>query len=173
LSQAFDVLTRKGLGVTHIQGPFYHNIDEALHHIAEAQIREEWLEVSRTKSLAELRTKTPEELVALADKLRREHASTEALNRMDAIHRPKDTHDELKYQSIMLSRDILQYIILKSGIKHGDVGLMEDMLPDLLFRFAGGKNGNYTGEVLEMLQGLNKEWTDEVRLVTISCCSED
>ncbi|KAJ7092200.1 hypothetical protein C8R44DRAFT_580546, partial [Mycena epipterygia] len=42
LSHAFDILERKGLGVSHIQGPFYHNIDEALHHIAEAQIREEW-----------------------------------------------------------------------------------------------------------------------------------
>ncbi|KAJ6601733.1 hypothetical protein DFH09DRAFT_969288 [Mycena vulgaris] len=163
LSQAFDILQRKGLGVSHIQGPFYHHIDEALHHIAEAQIREEWLEVSGTKSLADLRKRTPEQLIALTDKLRREHASTEALNRMDAIHRPKNRHDDVKYQSIMFSRDVLQYIVLRSGIKHGDVGLMEDMLPELLFRFSGGKNGNYTGEVLEMLQGLNKEWPDEVR----------
>ncbi|KAJ7621616.1 hypothetical protein DFH06DRAFT_1233093 [Mycena polygramma] len=163
LSQAFDVLQRKGLGVTHIQGPFYHNINEALHHVADAQIREAWLEVSGTRNLAELRAKTPEQLIVLADTLRREHASTEALNRMNAVHRPKDTHDDIKYQSIMFCRDVLQYIILKSGIKHGDVGLMEDMLPDLLFRFAGGKNSNYTGEVLEMLQGLNKEWPDEVR----------
>ncbi|KAJ7681420.1 hypothetical protein B0H17DRAFT_1230726 [Mycena rosella] len=134
LSQACDVLQRKGLGVSHIQGPFYHHIDEALHHIGEAQIREEWLQTR----------------------------ATEALNRMDAIHRPKDKHDEVKYQSIMFSRDVLQYIILRHGIKHGDVGLMEDMLPELAFQFAGGKNGNYTSEILEMLQGLNKDWPDEI-----------
>ncbi|KAJ7890339.1 hypothetical protein B0H13DRAFT_1453862, partial [Mycena leptocephala] len=69
-SQAFDVLQRKSMGVSHIQGPFFH-------HIAEAQIREAWLEVSGANNPAELRTKIPEELSALADKLRPEHASTE------------------------------------------------------------------------------------------------
>ncbi|KAJ7898884.1 hypothetical protein B0H14DRAFT_2223162, partial [Mycena olivaceomarginata] len=72
-------------------------------------------------------------------------------------------------QYIMFCHDVLQYIILKSGIKHGDVGLMGDMLPDWLLRFAGGKNSNYTGEVLEMLQGLNKEWPNEGRLPQRFC----
>jgi hypothetical protein len=70
--------------------------------------------------------------------------------------------DEVKYQSVMFTRDTLQYMVLRSAIKHGDIGVMEDMLPDLLFRFAGGKNSNYTGEILEMLQGLNKEWPSEI-----------
>ncbi|KAJ7272390.1 hypothetical protein C8J57DRAFT_1599607 [Mycena rebaudengoi] len=161
LSAAFDVLRRKGLGVSHIQGPFYHNIDEALHHIAEAHIREQWLEASGTKTLSELRNKSPEELIELAIKVRKEHASTLALNRMDML-RASGALDEVKYQSVMFTRDTLQYMVLRSAIKHGDIGVMEDMLPDLLFRFAGGKNSNYTGEILEMLQGLNKEWPSEI-----------
>jgi hypothetical protein len=39
---------------------------------------------------------------------------------------------------------------------------MEDMIPFMLFRFIGGKNNNYTGEMLELLQGLHREWPPEV-----------
>jgi hypothetical protein len=42
---------------------------------------------------------------------------------------------------------------------------MEDMLPHLLFRFAGGRNNKYTIEVLELLQGLQREWPLEVRYI--------
>jgi len=94
------------------------------------------------------------ELVSLAEKLVHEHASAEALNHMDAKLRPLGKQDDVKYQSIMFARDAMQYIIFKSAVKHGDVGLMEAFLPDLLFRFVGGKNSNYTIEVLELLQGV-------------------
>jgi hypothetical protein len=63
----------------------------------------------------------------------------------------------------MWNRDILQYIVLDHAIKYGDVGVMEDLLPHLLFRFIGGKNSNYATEVLELLQALNHEWTAEVK----------
>jgi hypothetical protein len=39
-------------------------------------------------------------------------------------------------------------------MKDGDVGLMEKLLPTLLFRFIGGGNGKYAVEVLELMQGL-------------------
>jgi hypothetical protein len=42
---------------------------------------------------------------------------------------------------------------------------MQDLLPTLLFRFAGGGNSKYTIEVLELLQGLNREWTPELKYV--------
>ena len=63
----------------------------------------------------------------------------------------------------MWNHDILQYIVLDQAIKHGDVGLMEDMLPQLLFWFMGGRNSNYATEVLELLQGLHREWPAEVK----------
>ncbi|KAJ7753107.1 hypothetical protein DFH07DRAFT_774241 [Mycena maculata] len=40
LSAAFDILGRKGLQSAHTQGPFFHDLSEALHFIAEAQICE-------------------------------------------------------------------------------------------------------------------------------------
>lgn len=161
LKQAFEILERKGLVRVLTQGPFFHNLDEALYHVAEAHLREDWLLVSGAKDLSELRDRTPEQLCDLAKKLIREHASSQALDDMDA--KPSKKHDQQKRQIIQWNRDVLQYIVLDQAIRHGDVGLMEDMLPHLLFRFIGGRNSNYATEILELLQGLHREWTPEVR----------
>ncbi|KAK7059555.1 hypothetical protein R3P38DRAFT_3167995 [Favolaschia claudopus] len=147
LSAAFDLLQRKGLQSSKTQGPFFHDLNETLHIIAEAQIRELWLEVGGVANLGDLRQKTPEELYKLAEKIVSDHASS----------------DELKEQSIMFLRDVLPYILLRTAIKRGDVGLMEDMIPHMLFRFIGGKHNKYAIEMLELLQGLHRDWPPEVR----------
>jgi len=82
------------------------------------------------------------------------------MEKIDA--QPKDEQDEVKHQTILWTRDVLHYIILDNAIKHGNVGVMEDMLPTLLFRFTGGHNSKYAIEVLELLQGLHKEWPASV-----------
>lgn len=160
LSQAFDLMERKGLGVVSTKGPFHHNLEEALYHVAEAHLRVDWLLVSGVESLNDLRNKSPQELADLASKIVRDHASSEAMDRMDL---KREKADKVKRQTIMWNRDVLSYIVLDKAIKTGDVGTMEDMLPHLLFRFAGGGNSNYATEVLEVLQGLQKEWTPEVK----------
>ncbi|KAJ7165181.1 hypothetical protein C8R46DRAFT_1035785 [Mycena filopes] len=81
-----------------------------------------------------------------------------ALVRMKMKPRP----DELKAQSIMFLRDVLPFVLLRSAVRHGDVGIMEDMIPHLLFRFIGGKNSNYTTKMFELLQGLHHEWPPEI-----------
>ncbi|KAJ7114321.1 hypothetical protein C8R44DRAFT_710147 [Mycena epipterygia] len=158
LSAAFDVVNRKGLQSSQTQGPFFHDLSETLHIIAEAQIREVWLEVAKVENLTELRKKKPQELYKLAEKIVADHASSSALVRMKLKPQP----DELKSQSIMFLRDVIPFILLRSAVKHGDVGFMEDMLPFMLYRFIGGKNSNYTGEMLELLQGLHREWPPEI-----------
>jgi hypothetical protein len=82
--------------------------------------------------------------------------------------KPENQRDEVKRQTIMWNRDILQYIVLHQATKHGDVGLMEDSLPPLLLRFIGGKNSNYATEVLELLQSLQREWSPPVKCVSES-----
>ncbi|KAK6993269.1 hypothetical protein R3P38DRAFT_2800995 [Favolaschia claudopus] len=124
-----------------------------------AQIRELWLQVGKADTLANLRSKSPQELFKLAEQILTDHASSAALVKMQIKPRP----DEIKTQSIMFLRDVMPYILLRSAVKHGDVGLMEDMIPLMLFRSIGGKNNNYTGEMLEMLQGLQREWPPEIR----------
>ncbi|KAJ7165180.1 hypothetical protein C8R46DRAFT_1035784 [Mycena filopes] len=78
LSAAFDVLNRRGLQSSATQGPFFHDLSETLHIIAEAQVREVWLEVGKVKGLDELRRKSPTELINLAEKIVAEHASSAA-----------------------------------------------------------------------------------------------
>ncbi|KAJ7222322.1 hypothetical protein GGX14DRAFT_326506, partial [Mycena pura] len=55
LSAAFDQLQRKGLQSSKTQGPFFHDLNETLHIIAEAQVRELWLVVGKVTNLADLR----------------------------------------------------------------------------------------------------------------------
>lgn len=153
LSAAFDVLNRRGLQTAGTQGSFFHDLSETLHIIAEAQIREVWCEVAKVKDLAELRKKSPDELYKFAEQILANHASSAALVRMKL----KPLPDEVKSQSIMFLRDVIPFILLRSAVKHGDVGFMEDMIPYMLFRFVGGKNHNYSLEMLELLQSFHRE----------------
>ncbi|KAJ6582640.1 hypothetical protein DFH09DRAFT_1439496 [Mycena vulgaris] len=158
LSAAFDQLQRKGLQSSKTQGPFFHDLNETLHIIAEAQVRELWPLVGKVKSLAELRQRSPEDLHKLAAEIVSQHASSAALVTL----RAKNGKDELKEQSVIFLRDVLPYILLRAAIKRGDVGLMEDMIPQLLSRFVAGRNSKYSIERLELLQGLNRDWPPQV-----------
>ncbi|KAJ3494148.1 hypothetical protein NLJ89_g10869 [Agrocybe chaxingu] len=161
LKQAFQLLEKKGLTKVLTKGPFFHDLDEALHHVAEAHFREDWLVLGQVESLADLRKQSPKQLVDLAEKIVRRRASSEALDNMDS--RPANQRDDQVRHLIMWNRDILQYIALDNAIRNGDVGLMEDMLPHLFFRFVGGGNNKYAGEIMETLQGLHREWSPEVK----------
>ena len=163
LMQAFTLLKRKGLGSSATKGPFHHDLVEALYHVAEAHIRIDWLTVTKAKCLEELQSWPPAKLLEYAHKLVDEHASSDAANWMDSL--PVDRQDEVQRQTILWNRDALHYITLDHAIKRGDVGLMEDMLPTLLFRFTGGGNLKYATEVLELLQGLHREWPPAMRYV--------
>ena len=76
---------------------------------------------------------------------------------------PEDERDEIFQQAILWNRDVLHYVDLNEAIRNGDVGIMEQTLPYLLFRFAGGKNSKYTIEILELLQCLHQEWPPDVK----------
>jgi hypothetical protein len=70
--------------------------------------------------------------------------------------------DELLHQSIQMAHDLLEYVSLDQALTSGDIGHLQDMLPHLLFHFAGGGSKNYTTEILELLQGLEHEWPDDL-----------
>lgn len=97
LQHAFTLLGRKGLGAVMTRGPFHHHLEEAIFHVAEAHVRIAWLGVSGAKDLAELRTRSPTELIGLAKKLIDEHASSKALDQLHGL--PEDEHDEVKYMT--------------------------------------------------------------------------
>ncbi|KAJ6605011.1 hypothetical protein B0H10DRAFT_2167150 [Mycena sp. CBHHK59/15] len=168
LRQAFDVLNRKDLISQATKGPFWHNLDEAIKHISEAHFRACWLVVGDVESIADLTARTPTELRNMAKKIICEHASREALSHLD--HLPEEDQDTTKRQWTMWNTDVLPYLQLRDAIKVGDIGRMQDLLPTLLFRFAGGNNSKYAIEVLELLQGLNREWPDEIKTYITEFC---
>ena len=161
LRRAFDLMNRKNLAKPHIKGPYWHHLDEALWHVAEALSLAGWLHVSGARSLEDLTSKSPEELAVLAERVHAECASRMALLNQGE----EEAVDEYREHSVKFLADILIYCDLREAITIGDVGRMEDLLKPILLRFAGGDNPKYTIEVLEVLQGLKREWTPEVMCV--------
>lgn len=160
-SHAFDVMGKKGLANTATKGTFHYAFEEALKEVATARFRDLWKQVAGVKELSELRSWEPERLVEMAEKIYEEFASTSAL--VELRSEKEDTQDQLLEQMVQFNRDLLEYLELDIAIKAGDVGRMEDMLPRLLLRFVGGRNNKYAVEVLELLQGLHREWSEDVK----------
>ncbi|KAJ8481719.1 hypothetical protein ONZ51_g5810 [Trametes cubensis] len=161
LRKAFAHLQRKGLQNVQIKGTFHHHLHEGILHVTEAHLRTCWKEVTGVQSLADLRNLTPEELLAFAEEVVTQHASNDAIEDLEECM--DGQHDDLLRQATMWNRDALYYLLLDGAMRQGDVGLMEDLLPHLFFRFSGGGNHKYAVEILELLQGLHREWTDEVK----------
>ena len=158
---AFTVLEQKGLHTVQTRGPFHQQLHDAIYHVTEAHIRDCWRVVSWTDNLADLREKKPEDLYKFATEIVDQLLSSSAVEQMDL--QPEDEHDEIFQQASLWNCDALHYVDLNKAIRNGDVGIMEQTLPYLLFRFAGGKNSKYTIEILELLQCLHWKWTPDVK----------
>ena len=129
--------------------------------VAEALSLAGWLHVSGAHSVEDLTSKSPKELAVLAERVHAECASRTALLNKGG----EEMVDECRQHSVTFLADILVYCDLQEAITIGDMGRMEDLLKPILLRFAGGDNPKYTIEVLEVLQGLKREWTPEVACV--------
>ncbi|KAH9847961.1 hypothetical protein C2E23DRAFT_871531 [Lenzites betulinus] len=168
LRRAFETLGRKGLVKTETKGVFWHHLNEALWHVGEGNFLQLWATAGNVDHAADLVTCTPEELLAILDKLYEEHIVQRAQEDMDDL--PEHKHDEVAWQMAMFSADLLGYFNLCEAMRLGDVGRMEDLLPTMLFRFAGGGNHKYAVEVLELLHKLRSEWPEELRTYIRTYC---
>lgn len=161
LMHAFTLLERKGLHTVQTRGPFHQNLHDAIISVAEAHFRTCWKVVGEVDSLSNLRSKTPTELQTLARKIVETLASSTTIEDIDML--PDEDQDQELRNAVLWNRDVLRYIDLDEAIRGGDVGIMEQTLPYLAFRFAEGGNFKYTIEVLELLQGLHHDWPPEIR----------
>jgi hypothetical protein len=159
--RAFDLLGKKGLTSAKVKGNWFHDFEETLKEVAAANFRCTWLEITGASSIEDLRSKSPEELQQFAERVITEFASTAAL--VKGSRQPPIERDELQEQAIQFNRDLLEYLELDDAIKQGHVSRMEDLLPSLLYRFQGGSNKLYAIEIMELLQRLNKEWTESIK----------
>jgi hypothetical protein len=154
LVYAFELLKQKGLHSPSIQGVFHQNIQEALTHVAAAHFCDVWCTVAQAESLKNLNELTPELLKAIAIQIVDEFASQHALNLVSSKLEGKQ--DDVLAQVILWNKDVLDYLSLNDAISSGDIGIIQDLLPCLLFRFNGGPNSKYL-EVLELIQGLYRD----------------
>ncbi|EIW75949.1 hypothetical protein CONPUDRAFT_76987 [Coniophora puteana RWD-64-598 SS2] len=161
LRHAFTVLNRKGLDSVKTRGPFHQQLDEAICHVTEARFQDCWRVVTGADDLAALQEKTPEELYKFAMEILDKLASVDVLEDWDS--QDDEEKDEIFRESVLWNRDALRYIDLQAAIKEGDVGVMEDTLPYLLFRYSGGSNSRYAIEILELLHCLQREWPPELK----------
>lgn len=83
LQHAFILLQKKGLAKQQIKGPFHHDLDEAIYHIAEAHFRVDFLELAHVEKISDLRRKSPDELYRLAKTIVEKRASSQALDLLD------------------------------------------------------------------------------------------
>ncbi|KAL1751433.1 hypothetical protein FB107DRAFT_222078, partial [Schizophyllum commune] len=160
LARVFNVLNRPGLGRIQTKGIFYHNLNEAIYHVAEAHIRVDWKAITGVQDLADLRDKSASQLLQYATEIHDQRASGMALLDLDEL--PEPERDGQLRQVYCWNRDSLRFVVLGEALKRGDIGTMEDMLPFLLHRFEGGNNNKYCSEVLELMQGLYREWPPAV-----------
>jgi hypothetical protein len=153
LKKAFGGMKWKGLTQLLIKGPFHHDLDEALHHTLEAHVLVDWKQISGVTDLSELTSRSPEELLKLAEILVYKNASLDALNEMDALLEVEQ--DDAKWQTIIFMKDTLHYVVFSEAMQEGHVKLMQDFLPHVAYRFTGGGNSNYLMEVFKLLQGIH------------------
>ncbi|KAF9784431.1 hypothetical protein BJ322DRAFT_1109142 [Thelephora terrestris] len=161
LARAFEVLGKKGLVTAKVKGNWFHDFEESLKVIVTAHLLCIWLQITGTTSVNDLWSKSPDELKQFSEHIVLEFASTAALE--ESSRQPSPGRDELEGQVVQFNRDLLEYLELDDAIKQGHVSRMEDLLPSLPYRFQGGNNKLYTIEVMELLQKLHKEWTDNVK----------
>ena len=162
---AFTLLERKGLHTVQTRGPFHQNLHDAIYHVTEAHFRACWKVVGKVEKLEDLHNRTPVELYSLARQIVEELASSTTVEAIGS--QPGDEQDETFRHSILWNWDSLRYIDLSEAILTGDVGILEDTLPHLAFRFSGGGNSKYTLEILELLQGLHHDWPPEIWFVVL------
>ncbi|TFK27907.1 hypothetical protein FA15DRAFT_753910 [Coprinopsis marcescibilis] len=128
-------------GWLHLQMAFAKSLHAQYLGTSKGQGLGQAFELLNKKGLFSTKTQGPfhhdlEELKALASNLVKKYASSDALE-----NNPTVQPDQQRRQVTMWNWDALQYIVLDQAIKTGDVGLMEAMLPSLLFQFLGGGNG--------------------------------
>ncbi|KAI0690354.1 hypothetical protein BC835DRAFT_1528859 [Cytidiella melzeri] len=170
LKHAFENMKRKGLNTTSVQGNFHYSFRDALKHTAEARFRDVWSVAAGVEDLAELRERMPAQLRQLAKQIVDRYASTEALVELREAGKSRAQQDDLFDVSVQFNRDTLDYLDLDDCMKTGDVGRMEYLLPCLLFRFHGGGSHKYAQEILELMQGLWREWPADLRSFIMRFC---
>ncbi|CAE6421588.1 unnamed protein product [Rhizoctonia solani] len=150
--------------------PDYHTVKEYLTHEFEARVRGLWMKAAEKSSLEELKAwledpqRTVDDVKDLGKRMQQERISKQAVSLYEIEMLDDETDsDPVFLNTLIQNRDLELFWDLRHAVKHGHVGHMEDLLPELLVFFSGSKNSNYAKEMYELLQIMRHETTPEIR----------
>ncbi|KAF8598909.1 hypothetical protein BDV93DRAFT_450364, partial [Ceratobasidium sp. AG-I] len=144
------VLNRRGFSENmREKRPDYHTVKEYLMRKFEAHIRGLWLRVTGTTSIDELKAWlgnqncTPKDILEAGQRIQREH-SKQAVSLYEVESEALGAEaDPVFLNTLVQNRDLELFWDLRDAVKYGHVGHMEDLLPEMLVFFTGGRNSNY------------------------------
>ncbi|KAG9118323.1 hypothetical protein FRC07_007220, partial [Ceratobasidium sp. 392] len=149
--------------------PDYHNVVKYLKHKFKARVRGFWMWASGTDSLEDLVAwvnhpdRTAQEIFDLGKRIQSQRISSQAVSK--CRQNLAQHQDEVFLGTLVMTRDLMTHWDLNDAVKHGYVGHMEDLLPELLIYFTGGRNKNYARQMYELLQLMYHETTPAIRRV--------
>jgi hypothetical protein len=174
LSKFFTLLDITRLGGDH---PDYHTLLAALTQIFDGLILNAWRLECGHKTLSAFVTSqpSPEHLRKLAGTIILKHASPQAAARprrkapvptTAMLPAVADPDEDKSHQIIrLLTRDLLYLSKVTRAISDGDIGRIEDFLPELVKMFRGAGSNNYCAEILHFILNLKYVWTPEFAYV--------
>ncbi|KAJ6536231.1 hypothetical protein B0H19DRAFT_962812 [Mycena capillaripes] len=151
LAYFFVLLEKARLGGKH---PDYHSLLAALMQILDGLLLDAWRLECGFPSLAAFAasTPTPEQILAMADRILSEHAMPE---RSSPSTTPVDNvHGNIR----RLIHDLLHVAEVTRAISAGDLGRVEDLLGNLAMIFRGAGSKNYCTEILYFVHNLKYVW---------------
>ncbi|KAF8055763.1 hypothetical protein FPV67DRAFT_1434407 [Lyophyllum atratum] len=170
LTHLFAVLEKTRLGC---ERPDYHTLLAALTQILDGLMLNAWRRECGFKSLDEYAKSKPssEDLLKLARIIVQNYATPqEAFPPADKPRKAKKPSssaanghikDPIHENVVRLTRDLLYVTELVHAVADGDIGRVEDILPDLACIFRGAGSNNYAAEILHLLFNLKEVWTPE------------
>lgn len=206
LTYFFALLEKTRLGGEH---PDYHSLLSAMLQILHGLLLNAWRCECGSASLKDYAATnpTPEDLLQIAQKILRNHATpmptpaksedlsdgdsggsdSDEPNAQSTTQRPtrtrstrptrsrtntqnniKDPSNDIVHQNIrLLIHDLLYVAELIQAISDGDIGRVEDILPQLAMIFRGAGGNNYCTEILHFIYNLRHVWTPEFAYVNL------
>ncbi|KAG8784517.1 hypothetical protein FRC12_018608 [Ceratobasidium sp. 428] len=162
--QDLKLLNRVGLNMNMRKSrPDFFTNDEFLQHKLAGLVRSLWMHYAGQNTLGGLVDWVKSASVdVLAETARRIYFERVASSAAESLASAPEL-DETLYNSILQTRDLLQYYSVRKAIQTGNVGWLEDLLPSLIVYFKGCERHNYAQELAEAMQWMCHEATPEMR----------
>ncbi|KAJ7211405.1 hypothetical protein GGX14DRAFT_362904 [Mycena pura] len=150
LAYFFVILEKARLGGKH---PDYHSLLAAFMQILDGLLLDAWrLECGSANLSGFAATKpTPEQILAMADRILSTHAMPERCPSTSPV-------DDIHGNTRRLIHDLLHVAEVTHAISDGDFGRVEDLLGNLAMIFRGAGSKNYCTEILYFMHNMKYVW---------------